>query len=274
MTAFEEDFFAPYRGIGQFGPAYRRMMEHDTHAPGSVDRVLTENMVRVCDQTAHLFYQTPISSTSAYVTGSRPTLETYISSIRTASQDPEQHIAGIVNVCQTVIQNSPDSLDAMRFGGTEEQIIERGTDWCTDIARVACVLCQVAGLPARLIYMANLKQAYSAHAIIEAWRNGQWGAVDPIASIIYQTPDGSPATTWQLMSDPDLIESHRSSDHTGYCHPDQFLAAAVADYPVQNHNQYDYTTSTLNNYYRSILEQAQNGWLNGPHWLHGEDSTP
>jgi hypothetical protein len=35
-----------YRGIGQFGRAYRIMLENDAHAPGSVDRVLASRIGR------------------------------------------------------------------------------------------------------------------------------------------------------------------------------------------------------------------------------------
>ncbi|MBI3973567.1 MAG: hypothetical protein HY332_20020 [Chloroflexi bacterium] len=43
---------APYTGIGQFGAVYRYMLAHDAHAPGSVDRVVAERMVRLCPETA------------------------------------------------------------------------------------------------------------------------------------------------------------------------------------------------------------------------------
>ncbi|MEM2906445.1 MAG: hypothetical protein QW057_01990 [Candidatus Bathyarchaeia archaeon] len=46
-----------YRGIGQFGPAYRLMLENDAYASGSVDRVLFENMVRLCLETADCLYR-------------------------------------------------------------------------------------------------------------------------------------------------------------------------------------------------------------------------
>ena len=41
-----------FTGLGQFGPAYRIMLENNSHAPGSVDRVLCERMIRLCPETA------------------------------------------------------------------------------------------------------------------------------------------------------------------------------------------------------------------------------
>jgi len=40
------------QGITVFGPAYHYMLQHDAHAEGSVDRVLTHRMIRVCPETA------------------------------------------------------------------------------------------------------------------------------------------------------------------------------------------------------------------------------
>ena len=48
----KEDNLERFRGIGQFGPAYRKTMENDAHAPGSVDRLLLQRMVRLCRDTA------------------------------------------------------------------------------------------------------------------------------------------------------------------------------------------------------------------------------
>jgi hypothetical protein len=64
-----------YQGIGQFGPAYRTMLEHDAHAPGSVDRVLLEGMVRLCAATARYLYGEYTSTVVGYRRGMRPALE-------------------------------------------------------------------------------------------------------------------------------------------------------------------------------------------------------
>ena len=45
-----------FSGIGQFGPAYRYMLENDSHAAGSVDRVLAQRMIRLCPETVEYLY--------------------------------------------------------------------------------------------------------------------------------------------------------------------------------------------------------------------------
>jgi hypothetical protein len=151
----------------------------------------------------------------------------------------------------------------MRFGGTEEAIIARGTDWCTDVARVGCALYQVAGFPSRIVSLFNLHAAYSGHVIVEVHRRGAWGAVDTNSGVVYRKDDGRPATMWDLMNDAEVVKRHDAQ-------PSQFTGAGIANYRVRDSDFHDYTVSGLNDYYRTILSMAEQGWPGGLRWLHGE----
>ncbi len=261
-----------YRGIGQFGPAYRIMFENDTHAPGSVDRVLQENMIRLCPETADYLYReyTPIKN--LYRKGFRPELECYVQKAIVGCESDEERIEGIARFTSHLKEKVSDDLETMRFGGTEEEIIQRGSDWCADVARVGCALCQVAGFPARLVILIDTEKAYSGHVIIEVHRAGVWGAVDPEMNVIYRHRRGRPASIWELMNDPDLIERHWRGESTLYTTFDQFRGAAISNYFIWRWREYDYTVSEINNYYRSILEMSIKGWPGGLRWLHRETS--
>ena len=259
-----------FQGIGQFGPAYRRMLEADSHAPGSVDRALLDQMVRLCDATAPYLYTVHTPATVSHERGSRPELERIVAPWPAAGDDPEATVAALAAFCAHLGDGADnDDLDALIVGGTEEEIIQRGFDWCTDVARVGCALCQVAGLPARLVVLADTERAYSGHVIIEAFRDGRWGAVDTSTCVVYRDADGRPATTWQLMNDPALIET--CGKGKCYSNAGQFRAACIANYAVADRDRYDYTTSGVNNTYRSILEHSALGWPGGLRWLHAED---
>jgi transglutaminase-like putative cysteine protease len=149
--------------------------------------------------------------------------------------------------------------------------MERGSDWCTDMARVACVMCQVAGLPARIVSLFNTGQAYSGHSIIEVYRVDAWGAADPVNGIIYRRLDGAPATTWELMSDHSLIQLAWKDDGNFYADPGQFTGTAVSNYFVSDSPTYDFAVSGVNDYNRAVLEMSGRGWPGGLRWLHGED---
>ena len=67
-----------YRGIHQFGRNYAFMLESDTHALDSVDRVLAENMVRLCAETVEFLYIGYSPPLATYQKGSRPQLERFV----------------------------------------------------------------------------------------------------------------------------------------------------------------------------------------------------
>jgi hypothetical protein len=259
-----------YTGIGAFGPAYRTMLENDTHAPGSVDRVLQEQAVRLCPETTDHLYAEFTPTTVDYVLGTRPVLEQVLAELRPQGARKEDLFKAILDFTQGLGTGTEPGHSEMIFGGTEEEIIDRGSDWCTDVARVACVLCQIAGFSSRVVSLYDTEQAYSGHVIIEAYRRGSWGALDPLAGVIYLEPDGRPASLAHLMTTPSLIEGHRRAAGTIANPTGQFRGVGIANYPVMDRDRYDFTTSGLNDYYLSILEMSIRGWPGGLRWLHGE----
>lgn len=265
---------AEYVGEDQFGPAYQIMLAGDAHAAGSVDRMLSQRMIRLDAATADYLYGSYTPTTLGYQTGSRPELERFLRAATAGAPAPESIVDGIARWCADIAEAADElSLDDLRLGGTEEAIVNRGTDWCTDLSRVGCVLCQVAGLPARVVCLFNTTAAYSGHVIVEVLRQGSWGCLDVVNGVVYLHHDGRPASAWELQHDPPLIAAHRRL-HGGFGSPTQFLSADIVNYFVWEADRYDFTVSALNPYTRSILEQSEHGWPGGLRWLHGEDELP
>ncbi len=249
------------------------LYENDCHAPGSVDRVLMEKMVRICPETAGYLYRGYTSLANSYTMSSRPELERFLRSIGADRGSTEEKLTAIVGFCGSITEAASESAEDLLFGGTEEEIIQRGSDWCTDLARVACVLAQVAGLPSRIVFLADTTSAYRGHAIVEIHRDRVWGAVDPISTIVYQRSDGIPVSTWEIISEPQLVDAGRSGLGPSREWTGQFRGAAVSNYMVSDAKRYDYAVSSINAYYRSILSMASRGWPGGLRWLHGEDES-
>jgi transglutaminase-like putative cysteine protease len=262
-----------YQGIGQFGPAYRIMLENDCHAAGSGDRVLLERMVRLCGETADYLYRdyTPTSVTCP--DGVSPELAGCVEAATAACSDAEEKVVGIARFTSGLGRHATDDLDAIRVGGTEEEIISRGSWWCTDVARVGCAMCQIAGVPARMVYLADTEAAYWGHAIIEAWRAGRWGAVDAARNVVFRDEQGRPASTWQLMNDHELILAHQRPEGTAYTTPGTFRAAAISNYSIGDRAHYSYAVAGINDYCREVNEMADQGWPGGLRWLRGEDKA-
>jgi hypothetical protein len=254
----------PYQGRSVLGSAYAYMLERDAHAPGSVDQILHQRMVRLLPETVNFLYGDYSRTDMSYVRGSRPSLEKQADSITAHKGTQAQRLAAIAHYCARLGDHADDNLETMILGGSEEDIIARGSDWCTDVARVGCMLCQIVGIPARLANLFDLGSAYSGHVVVEAYRLGTWGAVDT----------STPVTTWELMHDAAFVREIASDPTATYSRPEQFSAAAIVNYRLVDWESYDYTPSGLNEYYRSILRLSQKGWPGGLRWLHGEDGSP
>ena len=216
------------------------MLENDAHANGSVDRALAGEMVRLCPETAGYLYREYTPEQSYYRKGMRPVLEEYIEKVTSGSNSSEECVKAITLFTSGLQKKAPDDLDSMQFGGTEEDIIARGYDLCTDIGRVGCVLNQVVGFPCRMVNLFDTDRAYSGHAIIEVYRTGAWGAVDTLTNVVYHHPDGKPASAWDLMRNPDLIECHWRGRTTPYTTVGQFRRVAISNYIVWKRDENDY----------------------------------
>jgi hypothetical protein len=263
--------FSRYMGIHQYGRAYGVMLENDLHAPGSVDRALWDSAIRLCPETALYLYTAYTPQESSYLAGSRPALEACVVKACVGARSAEEVVEGLARfTAGLALRADRQGSDSMVFGGTEEEIIGRGSDWCTDAARVACALCQVAGVAARLVSVYDLDHAYCGHTIIEAFWGGAWGAVDPLVATCYRHPDGRPASTWDLLTDTRVAWCYRDPDDpAGRAEPR--VAAGLVNYHVRDRARYDYTVSRVNDYYRPILAMSERGWPGGLRWLHGED---
>lgn len=261
-----------FTGTSAFGCAYQIMLERDAHADGSVDRVLASSMVRLCRRTADYLYTSFTSAEARYVRGTRPKLETILNSVCRCGCKDEERLAAIAEFTRKLGKGAEPDLHKMLVGGTEEEIVERGSDWCADVARVACVLCQVAGFPCRIVNLFDIEQAYSGHVIVEAYRAGRWGALDSSTGIVYTAVDGLPASVWDLTNNPGLVEEYRKKNPRAlYSTRGQFRASGIANYFVWDSHRYDYTVAGINDYYFSILSMSDKGWPGGLRWLHGEN---
>lgn len=261
----------PHVGPAWFGPAYSRMMARDVHATGSVDRVLLEGAKGLDGDSAPALYAKIPFAAPGYRWGTRPALDRTVRAlVRSAEAPTGRTVGAIVRFTSRLGTKLTRTTDDLRFGGHEEEIMERGSDWCTDLARVACVLLQVAGVSARIVYLADTARAYSGHAVVEAFWRGEWGAADPVTGVVYRTRGGRPAGAWTLRQHPTLVRARYRDPREGAERSGQFRTCAIVTYRVEDSRYYDFSVTTVSPYYRSILAMAHSGWPGGLRWLHGE----
>ena len=242
------------KGIGIFGKQYEIMFKNDTHANGSVDVILSEQMIKLDADSVEYLYSSYTHLFSHYKSGSRIFLENIVNSLK--CENPSETVYNIISYCKNIVENCDIDMNDMIFGGTEEEIIQRGTDWCTDISRVACVMFQIAGLPSRIINTANTKLAYYGHAVTEVYYNNKWGIADPTNGTVVKNQNGNPVSAWEIHSE---------------CNDEQYESIGLSNYYIDEKENYSYETSGLNDYYREILKHSTEQWAGGIRWIHGED---
>jgi hypothetical protein len=79
-------------------------------------------------------------------------------------------------------------------------------------------------------------------------------------------------SAWDVMNKNEDILSKDSSGNTLDIDFNQFSGIAISNYYINDHINYDYSVSGINQYYKGILEMSDKGWPGGIRWLHGEDS--
>jgi GNAT superfamily N-acetyltransferase len=262
-----------FKGIWQFGKEYGIMFKNDTHAEGSVDRSFYKEMIKLTGETVDYLYNSYTPVEIIYEKGSRIHFEKIVSELK--SNSDRQTVHNIVAYCRDIVEKCETRSKDMIFGGREEEIIDRGTYWCTDIARVACILCQVDGLQARILITANTKFAYCGHTVVEVHYDNKWGVIDPTNGLVFEQTEGYPASAWDIKSNPEIVNAAFNEKYGTYedlfAPGEQYESVAIVNYYVNDSDRYDYKLSRLNEYVAGILAHSREKWAGGIRWIHNEE---
>ncbi|NLD82120.1 MAG: hypothetical protein GX642_13265 [Smithella sp.] len=236
------------KGYGVFGKAYEEMLRNDLHAPASIDHELMKNMVLLDDESAVFLYSRVVRHD---LTGH----ELYPFAQRFKAPTDKETIRNVLQYTQNIAASYNTDFDEMMFGGTEQQILDRGTNWCSDMARAGAVLLQCLGIPCRIIYLANLGKAYNGHTAGEAYYQGGYGIVDFICG--YQFCGNKPVSAFDIRKKPEILETYPEA------YQGLFSAIAISEYnPCAAGN--NFSISTPNEYYLKLIHtNHQNKWIMG-----------
>ena len=170
---------------------------------GGVEFQLRDSVVLLCPQTVDFLYTRFTPTMVRYERGSRPRIEEVVEScIGGLSGDVEKMLA-LMRFCRDLRKRKPptDIRQPDRiFGGTEEQLIDKGEDLCECLSRLFVALCQVAGIPGRIVH-----HVIGGHIVAEAFAENGWAYVDPTAGVYFRGTDGRLASTWDIWVKPEII---------------------------------------------------------------------
>jgi len=94
-------------------------------------------------------------------------------------------------------------------------VIKKGSDWCGEIARVFCILNQIASFPSRIVYLYHISKA-KGHAVGEVYVKSKWSLFDILSQKYYQKKDGTIANAWELREDASLIDEQTEAGKMYY----------------------------------------------------------
>jgi len=265
------------KGTGIFGKQYEFVYKNDTHATGSVVRVLFDKMIKLDSESVEYLYNSYTDLSVRYKAGSRAFLENIVKELK--GKTNTETVDNIIQYCRNIVISCETDTDDFIYGGTEEDVIERTSYWCSDIARVACVLFQIAGFPSRIIVTANTKFAYCGHIVAEVYYDDNWCLTDPNGGVVFRHENGAPASAWEVHNDYDVanrsycISNPSCMEGSGIFFPpgEQFESVAIVNYYIGDMKKYDYTTSVTNGFYKKILKNSEEKWAGGLRWVHGEE---
>ncbi len=239
------------------------MLENRIFSEGTVDAVLQDSAI-IVDEKSKLLLQSPPDISSYRFDGikaERPFLDRIISPLINENATLTKKLQSLCAFTSSLENNFPishqpnvkyyDTPNDFFWGGTEEMIIAKGSDWCHEVARLFCACAQIAGIPSRIVY------TYSdddGHVIAEIFTGEKWLLIDPLFNIIYQK-DGITYSSIDIYENNEIINKFSGGY---YCDSQFFKHIAVADYKIAESSKYDYRISRCNDYYYSALSKCWN----------------
>ncbi len=176
---------------------YRRKPEEITNPyPDShLDRIHSLEAVFYCDEIAGYLYakHTPVRVRYHYKKRQRPLLDEIVETASINARNREEMAIEITrwinnNLIHTAIRQRLHPHKKPLLGGTEEAVIERGYGYCNEMSRVFVTACQMAGVPARLIFVARAPGR--GHVLSEAYVSRRWAMFDMSLRGFVRAPDG------------------------------------------------------------------------------------
>lgn len=168
----------------------------------NVEFLLRQEQVILCPQTTDWLYSRFTPPEVGYRRGSRPVLERVVAEATAGAGSDQARVLALMRFCRDNYLRTGDGMPSNDlFGGTEEQLIDKGENLCECLGRLLVALCEVAGIPGRIV-MHNV----GGHIAAEAWTEGKWGYVDPRCGVYFLKADGTLASVQELLEHPAIID--------------------------------------------------------------------
>jgi len=242
------------KGYGVFGKAYEAMFRNDLHDEDAIDHHLLRNMILLDDESKTFLYQKP-----QQISERIKSHELHEFSKQFKGKDDLDTIINVSNFLYKIVVDFDVPFEDMLFGGTEKEILERGTDWCTDISRVGAALLQCLNIPSRIVIIVNNRVAYNGHQVVEAYVDGKYMVCDFLYGVVGKT--NTIYSVYDLINSPkrvkDIYQLTIKDDSQLDYISGLYNLAAISEYDITKNDRY--IVSRPNEYYLKMMHLKHNG---------------
>jgi len=171
----------------------------------NVEFQLRREQVILCPQTVDFLYSKFTPLKVRYRPGSRPALEKVVNDVTAGCTTDREKALALMRFCRDLYKRGnwdKRPFSEYIYGGTEEQLIEKGEQLCECLGRLYVALCEIAGIPGRIVM-----HDIGGHITSEVYVDGHWAYIDPRCAMYFLKPDGSFASVWELWNNPALLRA-------------------------------------------------------------------
>ena len=162
----------------------------------NVEFELLAYMTLLCNKTKEYLYKKP--GKTAYVKGSRPSLDRLVETVcKNAHTEREKVLALFAFVRDLHLKSGRSDYF---YGGTEEEQIKKGEFLCERVSRLMVALCEVSGIPARIVFHLS-----SGHVITEIYLEENWAYFDPRFGVFFVDENDKFLSVLDIRENPEVI---------------------------------------------------------------------
>lgn len=184
----------PFRGINGLPDAWRSKF-HGANAPNvrGVDRFQANQFIVYRKETSGYLYDAYTPTLTHYSAGLYPRLQDAVRNL--IGESVGQTVNAILNYIERSILHPeipPSRYEVSADRNlSEEGILASGRGWCNEQARVFVRLCQILGIPARLVHL-FYSSLGGGHTVVEYLDPNGWCMADATYACDYRKQDGRP----------------------------------------------------------------------------------
>jgi hypothetical protein len=211
----------------------------DPHRPGSVDRALLDAQVFVSPANHGDLYAPPTPVERSGRVGRTWLREIAEGLTRDAAHAFERATAlrrWVASVPRAFPEGGRSTRDGFwgdfstfLCGGTEEEVVRKGTPLAAELCRVLVLLAHLSGQSARVVFL-YADAPPVRHTVVEIWVNGRWVVFDPVSDRSFAWPKHGYVGAWDIHQQPRLLDGLQDHARLPYVAGRFYRTVAIAPY--------------------------------------------